>query len=162
MARSTDWMPPLRWLLRAPGLVYRANLGWLLGERFVQLTVRGRRSGLPRRVVLEVIGRGSSRAELLVASAWGRQAEWFRNVQADPRVQVQVGRRRFVSEVSEISESAAAEALRDYARAHRLAYRGFIGPLLLGHRPLCTPEEFTALARTLPILLVRPAASRGC
>jgi deazaflavin-dependent oxidoreductase (nitroreductase family) len=158
LAKLDPNRPPLRWLLRFPGLLYRAKLGWLLGERFVQLSVRGRRSGLPRQVVLEVIGRSPSPGGLLVASAWGRRAQWFRNVQADPRARVRTGRRQFSAEVTALPETAAAEALREYARAHRWAYRWFIAPLLLGHRPLGSLEEFAALARAVPILVVRPVA----
>lgn len=158
LARLDPTRPPLRWLLGLPSLLYRAKLGWLLGGRFVELTVRGRRSGLPRRVVLEVLGRGPGADSLLVASAWGERAHWFRNVVAHPRVEARVGRRRFVGEASVLGEAAAAESLREYARRHGLAYRWFIGPLLLGRRPSGTPEEFAALTRSLPIVNVRPAA----
>jgi deazaflavin-dependent oxidoreductase (nitroreductase family) len=144
-------------LLRFPSLLYRANLGWLFGGRFVQLTVRGRRSGLLRPVVLEVIGSHPGTGELLVASGWGRQAQWFRNVMANPRVQVQLGRRQFPGEIVVLGELGAAKALREYARAHRHAYHWFIGPLVLGRRPSATSEEFEALARVLPVLAIRPA-----
>jgi len=149
--------PPLGWLLRFPSLLYRANLGWLLGQRFLELTVRGRKSGLARRVVLEVIGHDPSGAGLIIASAWGPRAQWFRNVQACPRAQARVGRREFAAEVVPLDERAAAEALQEYAQTHRWAYRWFIGRLLLGHRPVSTPAEFAGLARSVPILLVRAA-----
>jgi deazaflavin-dependent oxidoreductase (nitroreductase family) len=140
-------------------LLYRANLGWLLGRRFVQLTVRGRRSGLPRRVVLEVIGGSLPTGDLLIASAWGQKAQWFRNVMADPEVRVRVGRLSFAAKVALLSESAGAEALCQYARAHPLAYNWFIGPLVLGQRPAGTSTEFAALAGILPILAVRAERS---
>jgi deazaflavin-dependent oxidoreductase (nitroreductase family) len=155
LAKLDPGRPPLRWLLRFPTLLYRAHLGWLFGERLLRLTVTGRRSGLPRAVVLEVIGRSSS--GLFVASAWGERAEWVRNVMANPRVQVQVGWRRFAGEVSRVGEPTAVEILRAYAGDHPWAYRLFIGPLLLGRRPSGTADELAALARGLPILLVQVA-----
>lgn len=157
LARLDPTRPPLRWILRFPVLLYRAHLDWLLGSRFVELTVRGRKSGLPRRVVLEVVGRDRTSGELVIVSAWGRRAQWFRNVRACPRVQVRVGRRRAVAEIVPLDEAAAAQRLRQYAREHRWAYRWFIGPLLLGHRPAETSGEFAGLAREVPVLLVRPA-----
>jgi deazaflavin-dependent oxidoreductase (nitroreductase family) len=147
--------PPLRWLLRFPSFFYKANLGWLLGERFVQLTVRGRKTQLPRQVVLEVVGREPSTGDLIIASAWGSGAQWFRNLQQEPRAHVRVGRRRFTADVSVLSEEAAATALREYARVHPWAYRWFIGPLLLGRRPTGRPEEFADLTRDVPLLVVR-------
>lgn len=154
LAKLDPTRSALGWLLRLPNVLYRNDLGWLLGGRFVQLTVRGRRSGLPHTVVLEVIGTPKD-GELLVASGWGRRAQWFRNVMADPRIEVRLGRRHFAAEVSPLSEPAAAEALREYARAHAFAYRWLIGPLLLGRRPGETPEEFAAIAADVPVLAVR-------
>jgi hypothetical protein len=48
----TGWV---RALLRLPILLYRLHLGWLLGHRFLLLTHVGRKSGLQRRTVLEVV-----------------------------------------------------------------------------------------------------------
>jgi len=156
IAKLDPTQAPLRWFLRFPSLLYSANLGWLLGERFAELTVRGRNTGLPRTVVLEVIGRDPSTGGLVIASAWGARAEWFRNLQAFPHAQVRVGRRYFGAEVSRLSEAEAARALREYARAHPWAYRWFIGPLLLGRRPAATPAEFAVLARSVPVLALAP------
>jgi hypothetical protein len=38
-----------------PIYLYRLDLGWLLGHRFLMLVHQGRRSGLLRETVLEVI-----------------------------------------------------------------------------------------------------------
>jgi len=157
IAKLDPTRPPIRWLLRFPVLLYRVHLGWILGERFVHLTVRGRTTGLPREVVLEVLGPDPATSGLFIASAWGKRAQWFRNLEANPRAQIQVGRRRFLGEVSVLDERAASEVLRNYASVHRLAYRWFIGPLLLGRRPSAAAVEFTELASVVPILLVRAA-----
>jgi hypothetical protein len=58
--------PNLRWLksrpagalrlaFRLPIYLYRLDLGWLLGHRFLLLVHQGRRSGLLRETVLEVL-----------------------------------------------------------------------------------------------------------
>lgn len=44
-----------RILARMPNGLYRARLGWLLGKRFLMLLHMGRKSGLVRRAVVEVI-----------------------------------------------------------------------------------------------------------
>jgi len=149
--------PPLRWLLRMPILLYRLSLGWLLGGRFVLLTVRGRKTGLPRSVVLEVLGPDPPTGGLFTASAWGGSAQWLRNLEACPKVQVQVGRRSFQAEVLRLPEPAGEEQLRSYARRHPLAGR-VIFPLLLGRQPVGTEDKFAVLSRSVPILLVRPTS----
>ncbi len=76
------------------------------------LTTTGRKSGLPRVTPLqyeEIDGK------FYVGSARGPQADWYRNLQANPQVEVQVRQRHF---------RATAEAVSDPARiADFLAYR---------------------------------------
>jgi len=138
-----------------PILFYRFGLGWLLGERFVLLTVRGRRTGLPRPVVLEVLGPDPQTGGLFVASAWGGSAQWLRNLGICPNVQAQVGRRSFPAEVFRLSKQAGEEQLRSYATRHPFAGR-VIFQLLLGRQPIGTEDKFAVLSRSVPILLVRP------
>jgi len=148
--------PPWRWLLRLPQHLYRANLGWLLGGRFLQLTTRGRKSGGPRRVVLEVIGRDETGGGWVIASAWGPRAQWLRNLEASPEAEVRVGARRFAARAERLSERDGAARLAAYARRHPWAYRLFIGPLLLGRRARGGDDEVVELARAIPIVIVRP------
>jgi len=149
--------PPLRWLLRLPISLYRLGLGWLLGGRFVLLTVRGRKTGLPRPLVLEVLGPDPQTGGVFVASAWGGSAQWLRNLEACPNAQAQVGRRSFPAEVLRLPEHAGEEQLRNYARRHPLAGR-VIFSLLLGRQPMGTEDKFAVLSRSVPILLVRPTS----
>lgn len=79
-----------RRLVRAPIWIYRARAGVLLTSRLLMLEHIGRRSGARRFVVLEVIDRPTPET-LVVASGFGAKAQWFRNVQTNPRVRVYVG-----------------------------------------------------------------------
>lgn len=45
----------LRWAARAPTLLYKLQVGWLLGKRFLLLQHRGRRTGRSYATVLEVV-----------------------------------------------------------------------------------------------------------
>jgi deazaflavin-dependent oxidoreductase (nitroreductase family) len=76
--------PPrlLRLVLRAPVLLYRAHLGWLLGRRFLMLTHVGRRTGREYRTVVEVVGVLPSSGEYVVMSGFGAYADWLRNLMA--------------------------------------------------------------------------------
>jgi deazaflavin-dependent oxidoreductase (nitroreductase family) len=56
----------------------------------VILETRGRRSGAPRRVP---VGKALEGDTLWVVAEHGRKASYVRNIEADPRVRVRVGRR---------------------------------------------------------------------
>jgi deazaflavin-dependent oxidoreductase (nitroreductase family) len=76
-------------------LILKTTGGRLLTSPFgmpaVELTVKGRKSGLPRHTLLTAPIMDSERV-VLVASKGGddRDPEWFRNLVADPEVEVKV------------------------------------------------------------------------
>lgn len=84
--------PLLAKLFSFPTTLYRIGLGWSLGWRFLALTHRGRKSGLTRRTVLEVISFDPVTKESVVVSAYGTAADWYQNVQTEPAQRVQTGR----------------------------------------------------------------------
>jgi hypothetical protein len=53
----------------------------------------GRRTGLARRVVLEVVDHPSPNT-YLVASGFGTRSQWLRNIETNPNIRVWVGRHR--------------------------------------------------------------------
>jgi deazaflavin-dependent oxidoreductase (nitroreductase family) len=74
-----------------PRLAYSIGLGSIAGRAVLLLTTVGRRSGLPRVTPLlydEIDG------IIYVGSARGEKADWYRNLQANPNVEVTVGSRR--------------------------------------------------------------------
>jgi deazaflavin-dependent oxidoreductase (nitroreductase family) len=93
----------LRWLLRLPISLYRWGLGGLLGDRFLLLHHRGRKSGQPRRTALEVIEADRRAGRHLVAAAWGERADWLLNLRAEPQVEIEVGGRRWPARASELT-----------------------------------------------------------
>jgi deazaflavin-dependent oxidoreductase (nitroreductase family) len=81
-----------RRLVRAPVWIYKARAGAVFGSRFVMVEHIGRKSGAPRHAVLEVVDH-SNPDSYVVASGFGRKAQWFRNIQVNPRVRVYAGSR---------------------------------------------------------------------
>lgn len=148
----------VRRLLRGPALLYEWNVGWLLGRRFLLLTHVGRRSGRRHQTVLEVIGTDRESGEVIVISGLGRSADWYRNVQAAPAVQVAVGRERFRPGHRELGESEALTVLTDYERRNR-----WIAPIvrkvlswLVGWDYNGSDEARRRLVRQLPVVAFRP------
>ena len=81
-----------------PIYLYRLNLGWLLGHRFLLLVHMGHKSGLLRETVLEVLLHDPAARESVVLSAWGEKADWYRNVGTTPALEIRTGGQRYVPE----------------------------------------------------------------
>ena len=79
----------LKALWRSPIFLWRLGLKFTLPPQIMLLTTRGRKSGLPRRTMLEFT---YMNGRVYVTSAWGRRSQWYQNILADPRVTVQTGR----------------------------------------------------------------------
>ncbi len=124
-ARLLTW----RALVRAPIWLYRLRIGFLLGQRMLLLEHRGRRSGVARYTVLEVIDRPRP-GRYVVAAGFGHRAQWCRNVLADPRVRISVGSRREVpARAVPLSRADVEATLARYAELHPGVW-SVLGPTL--------------------------------
>ena len=151
--------PVARRLLRAPARLYDWHAGWLLGPRFVRLTHVGRRSGRRHRTILELIGNDRATGELVVLVGMGPTADWFRNIQHGPAVELATMRRGFRPVHRVLDEQEAAAALADYERRNRWAswvIRRGLG-WLAGWRYDGGPDARRRLAQQLPVVAFRPA-----
>jgi len=112
-------------LMRAPIWIYRARAGALLGSRLLMLEHIGRTSGSRRYVVLEVVDHPTPDS-YLVASGFGQQAQWFRNIKANPRVRVYAGSHAPGPATARImTQQEADSALGRYANRHPRAWQRF-------------------------------------
>jgi deazaflavin-dependent oxidoreductase (nitroreductase family) len=78
--------PVVKQALKLPIPLYRMGLGFLVGRLFMVLTTTGRKSRLPRRTAIEF---HAHKGRKYVFSAFGEKADWYKNIQADPRVTIQ-------------------------------------------------------------------------
>ena len=122
--------PFLRAFMRFPIYLYRAHLGWFFGERFLMLTHTGRKSGLKRYVVLEVVNHDAESNIYYVAAAWGEKADWYRNILEIPQVKVQVKNRQYSALAEKIPSEAALENLWVYAQKYPAAFTQLIKTIL--------------------------------
>jgi deazaflavin-dependent oxidoreductase (nitroreductase family) len=144
-----------RWFVRAPIGLFRAGLGFLVGERLLMMQHRGRTSGQPRYVVLEVVSRPSPDRVVVVAGL-GPRSQWIRNVQADPRVLVSLGRRRDVRARAVVTgPEEGAAILREYNDAHPGAWAR-LGPVLAEWaEPLAHERGEEDWLRVVPVVELR-------
>ena len=142
----------LKIFFNLPNLFYRWGLGWLMGRLFMQVTHTGRKSGLPRQTVLQVMRHTPATNTYYVFAGWGDQSDWVRNIQQTPEVLLTVGRRRTLAMARVLSTAEAEQALTDFTRQHplysRLIYR------LCGVPVDGSPATYRALARRMGSLLV--------
>lgn len=146
----------LRWFMRVPIFLYRLHLGWLLGKRFLLLEHRGRRSGLPRQAVIEVVDHDPIAGKFVVAAAWGIKSDWFQNILAAPNVYITVANRRFSALATRISAEASARHLRAYAVRNPFAFR-LLGSRLVGTHSRNLDETITAFVESVPFVEFSPA-----
>jgi len=144
-----------RLAFRLPIWLYRLRLGWLLSERLLLLTHIGRKSGLPRQAVIEVVRHDRATDTYIVASGFGAQADWFRNIQRNPNVVVQSGGRRLVAVAERLPVDLAADELHGYAQRHPRAFRT-ITKRLLGQEIDGSAEACRRLAADVPVVALRP------
>lgn len=138
--------------LRLHQWVYQRSGGWIghrmTGTRSLLLTTIGRRTGERRTAALIYSEDGDD--FVLVASNHGleRPAAWQLNIEADPRVEVQVARRRFRGRARVVEATDP-----DYARLWAVADAG-------NHNRYSRYQAGTR--RRIPIVVVTPddAASR--
>ena len=142
----------MRWIYRAPVVLYRMGLGGLMFGQ-VMLTTVGRKSGRPRRAVVDVLKHDAGTDTYYVVSAYGGGSDWYRNLEANPEVRVQVGWRRFAARAIPLPEQEAEEMFLDFWRRHRLYVRTMFR--LIGLR-VATEEEARAAAGELRVVAIRP------
>ena len=148
----------LRWLLKAPVVLYDARAGWLLGHRFLLLRHHGRRSHRLYSTVLEVVAWRPATREVVVMSGFGHRSQWYRNVLAGQAVEVQVARLRFVPAVRPLDVDEAVGVLADYERRNRLAVplvRAVLSKLA-GFRYEGSDAARRRLVDNLPLVAFRP------
>ncbi|MDX1615312.1 MAG: nitroreductase family deazaflavin-dependent oxidoreductase [Candidatus Promineifilaceae bacterium] len=76
----------LRWLYRSPIVLWRLGLGPIVGQILLLLTHTGRKSGRPRRTLIEY---HSLDGHYYAPCAFGPRSDWYQNIVADPRVTIQ-------------------------------------------------------------------------
>lgn len=151
--------PLARALFRAPARLYHWRCGWLLDRRCLLLTHIGRRSGQRRETVLEIAEYRPDRPEFVVVSAYGRRADWLRNIETTPAMEIAVGCERFAAAHRILGEEEAIRVIAGYEQRNR-----FIGPIVrlgfsrfLGWRYRATESDRRRLVTQLPLVAFRPA-----
>jgi len=148
-----------RLLFRLPLQLHRAGirgLERLIGIDWIVLETRGRKSGRPHEVMLDVVAEAPD--TFYVQPADGRRADWVRNVTADARVTAQVRGERFAARVDDVTGAEGAAAVLRFVRGHPWYARvivWFVGYVDRLDRP---DDELRALFADTPVFAIRRTA----
>jgi deazaflavin-dependent oxidoreductase (nitroreductase family) len=116
------------------------------------LTTTGRKTGLPRVTPLQY---EEANGVFYVASARGQRADWFRNLVANPQVEVQVKARRFRGLAEPITEPAC---IADVLELRLGRHPRLIGALLRSEGLPAQPTraELEQFAAKIALVAIRP------
>ncbi len=148
----------LRIVFQVPPLFYRLGIVGPAGKTVLLLVTRGRRTGKPRYTGLNYAEDGGT---VYVMSGFGARTDWYRNLVADPRVEVRVGKRRWCA----IAETVTDAKMRERGITLLLETSRRQGPPA-ALRPLLTKigfdyerelATFDRDAPGMPLVALRPA-----
>lgn len=135
----------LRILFRLPIWLYRFKLGWLMGNRFMLIHHIGRKSGLPRYAVAEVVKYERETDVYYTVSAFGDNTQWFKNLLQTPKTTIQVGRRTLNVTASPLSPAEGGAMMVDYAQRYPTTARRLMR--FLGHAVDGSDEAYYVIGR---------------
>lgn len=117
------------------------------------LRVRGRKSGRPRSVVINLLTVDG--VDYLVSPRGNTQ--WARNVRAAGVVEVGPRWRRRPARVTEVEDARKPEILRRYLRRWYWQVKDYVG----GLTPDSGDDQMRAVAPTIPVFALTPAGTSG-
>ena len=152
-----DRVPRIFWrLIRVTQLLYALGLGPLIGGLVFLLTTTGRKSGKQRVVPLQY---EEHEGLLYVGSARGTQADWYRNIVADPRVQMQIGSRRIGGFAEPLTDPVSiADFLELRLRRRPRLMRAMLRLEGLPYNP--ERSDLESLAARIAVVAIRPLDSQ--
>jgi deazaflavin-dependent oxidoreductase (nitroreductase family) len=107
-----------RVFFRTPIWFFRLGLGGLLGKRFLLLNHTGRKSGLPRQAVLEVVQYVPEDNSYVVAVGFGPKSQWYQNILVNPEVSVQVGWKKWPARAIQLSREEGGVVFADFCKRY--------------------------------------------
>ena len=159
---------PLLGLRRRPGRLalavfhlplplYRRGWGWLLGDTFLLLVHAGRKTGKTYSIVAMVLSYDRQSHEAVICSAWGKDTDWIRNIQARPALKVYIGRESFTPDQRFLSVDESVAVMAGFRRRH--PYRLRLLASVLGWGDLRSDAAAREFVSTRPFVSLWPLGS---
>jgi len=141
-----------RMLKLPPQVAYAVGLGPLIGGLVLLLTTTGRRTGKRRVTPLQYEEEGG---RIYLGAARGQEADWFRNIVANPQVEVRVAARRFAGLAEAITDPAP---IADFLELRLRRHPRMVGAMLRAEGLSRNPSrgELERAASRLALVVITP------
>ena len=147
-----DWTK-VKNLQKSHRMLYAIGLGPLIGRFILLLTTTGRRSGMKRVTPLQYEKIGE---DYYLGAARGLKADWVRNIQNNPQVEVRVGAKYFLGTAKVVTDPSK---FADFLEIRIKRHPRMIGLIMekahgLPERP--SREQLEELAKTEAFVILHP------
>lgn len=136
-------------------VLYEIGLGPLIGRIILLLTTTGRRSGKKRVTPLQYEKIGN---DYYVGAARGLKADWVRNIQVNPCVEVRVGARHFEGQAEVITDPCKFADFLEVRLARHPRMIGFIMEKAHGLPKRPSREQLEDLGKTEVFVILHPTS----
>lgn len=146
----------LKFFFKVPLLMHKLGFGgWekLIDAQWMLLTTTGRKSGKRRETLVDVMDYDKTADTYYIEAAYGSNADWFKNIQATPHFEAQVGRRKFSALAEILTEGDTGEMLVQFFRRKPAYTRSVMAMVGMKFKD---EEELRALGKNLTLLAVQP------
>ena len=130
--------------------LYDSGKGWIVGWLILLLRHTGRKSGKQYATPLQY---EKIDGAYYLGAARGANADWFQNIQANPQVQVSVGRRNFKARAEPVTDP---ERVADFLAYRLKRHTLMIGLMMKMHKLPMKPsrEQLLELSRTTAVVIL--------
>ena len=148
-----DRIPKFIWrLMKLPRIFYRLGLHRVMGDIVLLLTTTGRKTGLKRVTPLQYVEIDGA---YYIGSARGKNADWYRNILANPDVEVMLKSQQFDARAEPIEDpSRIADILQVRLKQHPIMVKNFLRSQGLPKNP--TREQLERFSQKSAMVEIRP------
>ena len=152
MPNQFDWSK-MKNVQKIHRILYAIGLGRVIGKLILLLTTTGRKSGMKRVTPLQFERIGN---DYYLGAARGLKADWVRNIQVNPCVEIRVGSKQFEGEAEVVTDP---KRFADFLEVRLERHPRMIGLIMekahgLPRQP--SREQLESLAKEEAVVIVHP------
>ena len=152
MAAKFDWSK-MKNVQKIHRVLYAIGLGRVIGKLILLLTTTGRKSGMKRVTPLQFEKIGS---DYYLGAARGLKADWVRNIQSNPQVEIRVGAKRIEGQAEVVTDPNRFADFLEVRLARHPKIVGLIMEKAHGLPRHPSREQLEGLAKEEAVVIVHP------